>query len=96
MSTITTDDVHRLAHLSSLQLSDEETDALRADLENIVSYIEQLGQLDTSGLEPTYQVTGLENVFRTDEVGDSLVSRERLLDLAPETADNSIKVPKVL
>lgn len=96
MSTITTDDVHRLAHLSSLQLSDEETDALRADLEKIVSYIEQLGQLDTTGLEPTYQVTGLENVFRDDQVTDGSVTRERLLQLSKETANNSIKVPKVL
>ncbi|MBC7764715.1 Asp-tRNA(Asn)/Glu-tRNA(Gln) amidotransferase subunit GatC [Microbacteriaceae bacterium] len=96
MSTITTDDVHRLAHLSSLQLSDEETDSLRADLENIVSYIEQLGQLDTTGLDPTYQVTGLENIFRDDKVSDNSVTRERLLELAQETENNSIKVPKVL
>jgi aspartyl-tRNA(Asn)/glutamyl-tRNA(Gln) amidotransferase subunit C len=88
--------VHRLAQLSSLQLSDDETDALRADLENIVSYIEQLGQLDTDGLEPTYQVTGLENIFRDDKVTDSTVNRERLLQLAPATANNAIKVPKVL
>jgi aspartyl-tRNA(Asn)/glutamyl-tRNA(Gln) amidotransferase subunit C len=96
MSTITTDDVHRLARLSSLQLSSDETDALRVDLENIVSYIEQLGQLDTTGLEPTYQVTGLENIYRNDEVTDASVNRDRLLQLAPETASNSIKVPKVL
>jgi aspartyl-tRNA(Asn)/glutamyl-tRNA(Gln) amidotransferase subunit C len=96
MSTITTDDVHRLAQLSSLQLSDDETDALRADLENIVSYIEQLGQLDTDGLEPTNQVTGQEKIFRDDKVTDSTVNRERLLQLAPATANNAIKVPKVL
>ena len=96
MSTITTDDVRHLAQLSNLQLADDEVDNLRGDLENILGYIEQLGELDTTGVEPTYQVTGLENVWRDDEVQDAGVSREQLLELAPERADNSVKVPKVL
>ena len=96
MSTITTDDVRHLAQLSNLQLSDDEVDNLRGDLENILGYIEQLGELDTTGVEPTYQVTGLENVWRDDTVQDGGVSREQLLALAPEQADHSVKVPKVL
>ena len=96
MSTITTDDVRHLAQLSNLQLTDDEVENLRDDLENILGYIEQLGELDTTGVEPTYQVTGLENVWRDDEVQDAGVSREQLLELAPERADNSVKVPKVL
>ena len=96
MSTITTDDVRHLAQLSNLQLADDEVDNLRGDLENILGYIEQLGELDTTGVEPTYQVTGLENVWRDDEVQDAGVSREQLLELAPEQTDNSVKVPKVL
>lgn len=96
MSTITTTDVRHLAQLSNLQISDDEVENLRGDLENILGYIEQLGELDTTGVDPTYQVTGLENVWRDDEVQDSGVSREKLLALAPEQADNSVKVPKVL
>lgn len=96
MSTITTDDVRHLAQLSNLQLRDDEVESLRGDLENIVGYIEQLGELDTTGVEPTYQVTGLENVWRDDEVQDSDVTREQLLALAPEQAEHSVKVPKVL
>ena len=96
MSTITTDDVRHLAQLSNLQISDDEVDTLRGDLENILGYIEQLSELDTNGEEPTYQVTALENVWRDDEVQTSSVTRERLLSLAPEQADNSVKVPKVL
>lgn len=96
MSTITTDDVRHLAQLSNLQISDEETENLRVDLENILGYIEQLSELDTTGVEPTYQVTALENVWRDDEVEDSGVTREKLLNLAPEQAGNSVKVPKVL
>ena len=96
MSTITTDDVRHLAQLSNLQLADDEVENLRGDLENILGYIQQLGELDTTGVEPTYQVTGLENVWRDDEVQDAGVSREQLLELAPERVDNSVKVPKVL
>ena len=96
MSTITTDDVRHLAQLSNLQLADDEVENLRGDLENIVGYIEQLGELDTAGVEPTYQVTALENVWRDDEVEASKVTREQLLTLAPEQANKSVKVPKVL
>ncbi len=96
MTTISTDDVRRLAVLSSLQLSDDEVAALQADLTNILGYIEQLGSLDTTGVEPTYQVTGLENRWRDDEVQQGNVSREALLALAPEQQDASVKVPKVL
>jgi len=96
MTKILSDDVRHLAQLSSLQLTDTEIDALRYDIEAILSYIEQLGQLDTTGVEPTYQVGELENVWREDEVQAGEVTREQLLALAPEAADNQVKVPKVL
>lgn len=96
MTQITRDDVHHLAQLSSLQLGDEETEALRADLENILGYIEQLSELDTTGVEPTYQVTDLQNVWRDDVVDDYGIGREELIALAPEADKNQIKVPKVL
>lgn len=96
MTQITRDDVHHLAKLSSLQLDENETEALRADLENILGYIEQLSELDTTGVEPTYQVTDLENVWRDDVVDDYGTSREQLIALAPEADAHQIKVPKVL
>ncbi len=96
MSTITTDDVHHLAQLSSLQLSDSEVENLRADLENIINHINQLNKVDTSGVEPTYQVTGLENVWRGDEIDAGSVTPEQLLDLAAEQSGHCVKVPKVL
>ena len=96
MSTITNDDVRHLAHLSSLQMSDAEVESLRADIEKIINYINQLDELDTDGVEPTYQVTGLQNVWRDDEIIDSSVSRQQLLALAAEQSDNCEKVQKVL
>ena len=96
MSTITNDDVRHLAHLSSLQMSDAEAELLRVGIEKIINYINQLDELDTDGVEPTYQVTGLQNVWRDDEIIDSSVSRQQLLALAAEQSDNCVKVPKVL
>lgn len=96
MSTITTDDVRHLAQLSNLQLSEEEIQNLQVDLGNILTYIDQLAELDTTGVEPTYQVTGLENIWRDDVVDEGSVSRETLLALAHEQVENCVKVPKVL
>ena len=77
-------------------MSDAEVESLRADIEKIINYINQLDELDTDGVEPTYQVTCLQNVWRDDEIIDSSVSRRQLLALAAEQSDNCVKVPKVL
>ena len=96
MTQISRDDVLHLAQLSSLQLADDEIDGLQTDIGNILGYVEQLGKLDTSGVEPTYQVTGLKNVWREDNVVNYGVTREELLVRAPEVVDSQVKVPKVL
>lgn len=96
MTQILRDDVLHLAQLSSLQLTDSEVDALKTDIEAILDNVEQLGELDTEGVLPTYQVSDLENVWRDDSVIEYGISREQLLSLAPEQQNNSVKVPKVL
>ena len=96
MTQISTDDVQHLAQLSSLQLDEAEVESLRTDLESIVGYIEQLSELNTTGVEPTYQVTDLQNVWRDDVVNDYGISKDDLLALAPAAEAQQIKVPKVL
>lgn len=96
MTQISRDDVLHLAQLSSLALSDTEIDSLQGDIGAILEYVAQLSELDTSGIEPTYQVTDLENVWRTDTIDDYGIDREALIALAPDTKDGQIKVPKVL
>ena len=96
MTAVSTDDVRQLAVLSSIALSDQEIDNLRTDIENILSYVTQLSELDTEDVDPTYQVTGLSNVWRDDAVDESAVTTESLLALAPEAIEQQIKVPKVL
>ena len=84
-----------LASLSNISLTDDEIKELTNDLEKIVEYIGELGELDTSGVEPTYQVTGLSDVWREDIIEDQ-IAREKLLALAPDRTENAVKVPKVL
>jgi len=96
MTQVSREDVTYLARLTAIALSDEEIEGLRVDIASILGYVDKLKELDTSGVEPTYQVTDLENVWRSDVVDDYGVSREELLKLAPEVENNQIKVPKVL
>lgn len=96
MTQISRDDVQHLAQLSSLHLSDDEIGNLQADISNILQYVDQLAELNTEGVGPTYQVTDLENVWREDQVIDDHITREQLLALAPEASNNQVKVPKVL
>lgn len=95
-TAISRDDMMHLATLSNLQLSDDEITSLQSELGGILEYVNQLSELDTQGVEPTYQVTDLENVGRNDVVVEPQVSRDALLSLAPAKKDEQIEVPKVL
>ncbi len=93
--SVSLEDVRHLAELSQIRLNKTELTSLASDIDRIVGYIDQLDELDTAGVEPTFQLTGLENVWRTDEVKPQLERRE-LLQLAPDSEDGQVKVPKVL
>lgn len=88
--------IGHLAELSNFALSPEQSQALEGDLRGIIDYISQLDELNTDGVEPTYQVFEMENVWRADEIKPQEADREQLLALAQETQDYQIKVPKVL
>lgn len=88
--------VAHLAELSNFSLSEEESQHLEADLSGIINYISQLDELKTDGVEPTYQVFEMENVWRPDEIQPQEANREELLALTKEVRDYQIKVPKVL
>ena len=96
MTQISRDDVLHLASLSSLTLSDDEVELFSGDITRILEYVRLLDELDTSGVEPTYQLTDLTNVFRTDTGETSTIGRDTLLELAPEQQAHQIKVQKVL
>lgn len=96
MADISRDEVQHLATLSSLALSSDELAAMQTSIATILDHIATLGELDTSGVEPTYQVTDLEFVARPDTVQESTVTPSDLLTLAPDVQNHQIKVPKVL
>jgi aspartyl-tRNA(Asn)/glutamyl-tRNA(Gln) amidotransferase subunit C len=96
MTELTRDDVLKLARLARLDLTDEEVEAFRKEMSDILKYVAQLDQADVAGLEPTSQVTGLKNVMREDSVRDYGMSPEELLRLVPNKQDGQIKVNRMI
>ncbi len=96
MTTLTREDVLKLARLSRLDLSEAEVDEYLKELTAVLQYVEQLQDVDVDGLQPTTQVTGLTNVMRDDTVRDYGVSRDDLLRLAPKTDDGQLKVKRMI
>ena len=96
MSTITKDQIEHIAKLARLRLTDDEQTKMTKELGMILTYVEKLNEVDTTGVEPTAQVTGLENIFRKDAVGEQLGNPADLIAVAPEHERNLIKVKTVL
>lgn len=96
MSKLTRDDVLKLALLSRLKLTDQEIAKFQDELSEILEYVHVLDSVDTAGLEPTYQVTGLSNVTRSDEIISYQAKPADLLKNAPAVSDNQFKVARVL
>ena len=88
-------EVASVAALARLRLSDGELDRLAGELGRIVSYVEQLGELDTSAVAPLAHGHDVTNVFADDVVRPSL-DRELALGNAPKRDDECYRVPAVL
>lgn len=96
MAKLEKKDVLKLAQLAKLHLNDEEIERYQKEIAVILDYVEQLQTIDLDDVIPTYQVTGLTNVMRPDEVRDYGVSPQELLKNAPATEAGHIKVKRVL
>jgi aspartyl-tRNA(Asn)/glutamyl-tRNA(Gln) amidotransferase subunit C len=96
MATLTGDDVLKLACLARIELTEEEIAEFATELSEILQYVEQLQNVDVTGLEPTSQVTGLTNVMRTDTIKNYGYPVQELLKNVPAVQDNLIKVRRVL
>ena len=88
-------DIEKVARLARLELSEEEKVTFGNQLEQVLNYMEQLNQLDTTGVEPTSHAIPLSNVFKEDEVKPSL-SQEEVLAIAPDKENGHFKVPKII
>jgi aspartyl-tRNA(Asn)/glutamyl-tRNA(Gln) amidotransferase subunit C len=96
MTKLSRDDVLKLAQLARISLSDDEVAEFSDELSAILQYVEQLSNVDVSGLQPTNQVTGLTNVMRADEVKDYGYQPLDLLKNVPKTQENMLKVKRMI
>ena len=92
---ITKDDILHIASLARLELDPEELERLVSDLTQILSYVEQIRQINTDQIIPQSQFIKAENVFREDIVQPSL-TQEAALANAPDRDKEFFRVPKVL
>jgi aspartyl-tRNA(Asn)/glutamyl-tRNA(Gln) amidotransferase subunit C len=88
-------DVEKVALLARLRLSDDELEHMTGQLADIVGYVDQLSEVDTTGVEPMAHAVELTNVFAADEVEPSL-PREAALANAPRHNERGYLVPPVL
>ncbi|MDO8667521.1 MAG: Asp-tRNA(Asn)/Glu-tRNA(Gln) amidotransferase subunit GatC [bacterium] len=90
-------EIQHIAKLARLDLTETELEKYGGQLSNVLNYIDQLKEVDVSGVEPTAQVTGLTNVLREDKAEDwDKKEIEQALADAPEKEDRFIKVKRVI
>jgi aspartyl-tRNA(Asn)/glutamyl-tRNA(Gln) amidotransferase subunit C len=88
-------DIEKVARLARLELSEEEKVTFGNQLEQILTYMEQLNRLDTTGVEPTSHAIPLHNAFREDETRPSF-PQEEVLGISPDQEDGHFKVPRII
>jgi aspartyl-tRNA(Asn)/glutamyl-tRNA(Gln) amidotransferase subunit C len=92
---ITREDVEHISWLASIMIEDEEKDEFVEQFNSILEYFHQLDEVDTEGVEPTYRVVDLANVFREDVVLKSLTQEESLKN-APRRENGYFKSPRIV
>ncbi len=92
---ITVSDVRHLAKLANLAVDDAEAALMADKLQAIVGYVEQLSEVDTTGIEPLANVAGLTNVTRPDVAGPMFTPTQALANSAQKN-DIAFLVPKVV
>ncbi|MBI4382411.1 MAG: Asp-tRNA(Asn)/Glu-tRNA(Gln) amidotransferase subunit GatC [Nitrospinae bacterium] len=88
-------DIQHIAALARLNLNESEREKFARQLDQIVAYIDQLNELDTSGVEPMFHVLPLHNVFREDEER-KVFPESDYLSGAPRRDKGHYEVPQIL
>ena len=94
-NVISDETIEYVGILAKLELSEEEKENAKKDMEEMLDYIDKLGELDTSSVEPLSHVFPVHNVFREDEVNEH-DGRENTLANAPARNGDSFVVPKTI
>jgi aspartyl-tRNA(Asn)/glutamyl-tRNA(Gln) amidotransferase subunit C len=94
---LTKEEVKHIAALARIGLNDGEIEKFSKEISSILDWVEQLKEVDVSGVEPTAHITGMKNIDRKDEVEEfGSLGREAILRNAPEVKNGSIKVKSIL
>lgn len=87
--------LRKIAHLARLEIQPQDEGPMINDLNNILTWVEQLNEVDTEGVEPLTNMSLEENAFREDEVKDH-INRDDALKNAPDQDGTYFRVPKFL
>jgi aspartyl-tRNA(Asn)/glutamyl-tRNA(Gln) amidotransferase subunit C len=93
--SVDTATVRRVARLARIALSDEDAEAMRSELNTILGFVEQLGEVDVSSVEPMTSVTPMAMKSRADVVTDGGIA-DAVVANAPASDDHYFVVPKVV
>lgn len=92
---LTKEAVERVAHLSRLEFSEEELEKQFEQLGSIIDMMDSLSEIDTNDVPPLNHVMDIQNVFRQDDVHESM-GVEKVLSNAPSENENMFQVPKIV
>ena len=95
MTKISSSDVRKVAQLARLELPEDQIDTYTGQLEEILSYVNQLQEIDTQNVAPTSRAVEVVNAMREDVV-DVNCSREDILNQSPHREGDFFRVPKIL
>ncbi len=87
--------VDKLAHLSKLRFNEDEKQTIKKDLQNMLTMIDKMNELNTDGVAPMLHMTDNENIFREDEIKGNISNEDALKNAAVKEAPFFI-VPKVI
>ncbi|MGJ3261224.1 MAG: Asp-tRNA(Asn)/Glu-tRNA(Gln) amidotransferase subunit GatC [Rhodospirillales bacterium] len=93
--SLSRDDVRKIAFLVRIRVPDDRLEPLAGELNNIVGWVEQLGEVNTDGVEPMTSVVDMETPMRKDEVTDGGIT-DKVLSNAPDGEGAFYGVPKVV
>jgi len=94
--TIDNQTINKLEKLSSLEISEERKEELKEELGQIVSFIENLSEIDVSGVDATFTTVKGGQALRTDEVTSKVEVSAHIMKNAPSTDDNYFIVPAII
>ena len=95
MTKISSDDVRKVAQLARLEIPADQIETYTEQLEEILSYVDRLQEIDTNNIPPTTRAVEVVNAMRDDLV-EVNCSREDLLNQAPQREGDFFRVPKIL